>query len=180
MCVRKIEDLKNQVREMPLPERLQAARTMIERMSSEGRPPRMSIPVRHCDEDFFIVTTLEDAASLAEENSKLEEELTNLRAMIDTPHTGDFLTALPLEAAHQIKRWGTAHDEGKTPFDWFWLVGYLAQKAAAAAVAGDEEKAKHHAISTAACMLNWFRRLTGDDLTFQPGTDAPVGEAEVV
>lgn len=107
----------------------------------------------------------------AERIAELEAEVQRLTLLIDTPHTADFMQAVPLEAAHQIKRWGNDHDEGKTPFDWFWLVGYLAQKAAAAAVAGDIEKAKHHTISTAACMLNWHRRLTGDETTFQPGTD---------
>lgn len=107
---------------------------------------------------------------------QLEMEIQRLMNLIDTPHTEDFMQAVPLEAAHQIKRWGVEHDEGKTPFDWFWLVGYLAQKAATAAVNGDLEKAKHHTISTAACMLNWYRRLTGDDETFQPGIEIPKGE----
>jgi hypothetical protein len=100
-------------------------------------------------------------------------EIGRLTSLIDTPHTSDFLKAVPLEAAHQIKRWGVEHDEGKQPEDWFWLVGYLAGKALHAAKTGDIEKAKHHTISTAACMLNWHRRLTGDDATFQPGINSP-------
>ena len=67
-----------------------------------------------------------------------------------------------LEAAHQIDRWGADHDAGKTPWDWFWTVGYLAQKAASAALAGDTDKAKHHTISTSALLLNWHRRLSGE------------------
>lgn len=98
-------------------------------------------------------------------------ELERLEKLIDTPHTDDWLHAVPLEAAHQVKRWGVEHDAGKTPLDWFWLIGYLAQKAATSALVGDVEKAKHHTISTAAVLLNWFRRLTGDDETFQPGID---------
>lgn len=108
---------------------------------------------------------------LEAERDALREEVARLAGLIDTPHTDDWLRAVPLEAAHQVKRWGVKHDVGKTPFDWFWLIGYLAQKAASSAVAGDTEKAKHHTISTAAVLLNWFRRLTGDDTTFQPGID---------
>lgn len=83
------------------------------------------------------------------------------REIINTPETADFMAAVPIEAAHQRDRWGSSHDAGKTPFDWFWLVGYLAQKAAAAAVAGDIEKAKHHTISTAAALANWHAALKG-------------------
>lgn len=109
--------------------------------------------------------------ALEVERDDLKDENERLLSTINTPHTDDFLTAVPLEAAHQISRWGTAHDVGKTPLDWFWLVGYLAQKAATACLSNDVEKAKHHTISTAAVLLNWFRRLTGDDTSFQPGID---------
>jgi len=85
-----------------------------------------------------------------------------LRAeIINTPETADFMAGVPLEAVHQRERWGAGHDAGKTPFDWFWLVGYLAQKAASSAVAGDTEKAKHHTISTAAALANWHAQLSG-------------------
>ena len=83
------------------------------------------------------------------------------REIINAPETADFMAGVPIEAAHQRERWGSSHDAGKTPFDWFWLVGYLAQKAASAAVAGDVEKAKHHTISTAAALANWHAALMG-------------------
>jgi hypothetical protein len=60
--VSKLDELKARVRETPLVDRLDQARTMISKMCKEGRPPKMSIPVQHDDEDFFISTTLEDAA----------------------------------------------------------------------------------------------------------------------
>ncbi len=81
--------------------------------------------------------------------------------IINTPETADFMAGVPLEAAHQRERWGVSHDGGKTPFDWFWLIGYLAQKAASAQVAGDAEKALHHTISTAAALANWHAQITG-------------------
>lgn len=90
------------------------------------------------------------------------EEVDRLRALINTPATADFIEAVPLEAAHQIERWGPDHDAGKSPWDWFWTCGYLAGKAAQAALTGDLEKAKHHTVTTAALMLNWHRRLAGE------------------
>lgn len=89
--------------------------------------------------------------------------------IINTPETADFMAGVPLEAAHQRERWGVDHDQGKSPFDWFWLIGYLAQKAADAAVRGDTEKALHHTISTAAALANWHASLSGRDSRFQPG-----------
>jgi hypothetical protein len=103
--------------------------------------------------------------------AQLEAEIARLNLLINTPHTDDFMTAVPLEAAHQIERWGIEHDRGKDPEAWFWLLGYLAGKALHHAKAGNVEKAKHHTISSAAVMLNWFRHMTGDETTFQPGSD---------
>ena len=65
----KLEILKARVRETPLAERLKRSRSMIAKMCSEGRPPCMSIPVRHEDEDFYISTTLEDALAAMEQKS---------------------------------------------------------------------------------------------------------------
>lgn len=90
-------------------------------------------------------------------------------AVINTPETANFMEAVPLEAAFQREKWGAAHDAGKTPFDWFWLIGYLAQKAADAAVRGDVEKAKHHTISTAAALANWHAALAGTVSDMRPG-----------
>jgi hypothetical protein len=55
------EELKAQLRETPLMERLKQSREMIGKMCSEGRPPKMTIPVQWYDEAFFISTTLKDA-----------------------------------------------------------------------------------------------------------------------
>jgi len=105
----------------------------------------------------------------------LLEECRKLEARINSPITATFLDGVQIEAAHQIGRWGPAHDRGKTPFDWFWLVGYLAQKAATASVSGDIEKALHHTISTAAALLSWHaymldgpptRKLSGSEALF--------------
>jgi hypothetical protein len=52
------------VRQIPLIDRLEICRIAIGRMCSEGRPPKMSIPVQWDDEDFFICTTLEDAKAI--------------------------------------------------------------------------------------------------------------------
>jgi hypothetical protein len=100
---------------------------------------------------------------------ELTAEIVRLSALLNTPEVEDFAKGAVLEAAHQRERWGASHDAGKTPFDWFWLVGYLAQKAATSAVAGDTEKARHHTISTAAALANWHLALTGKDTAMRPG-----------
>lgn len=94
----------------------------------------------------------------------------------DTPEVVDFAKAVQLEAWHQRDRWGADHDTGKTPFDWFWLVGYLAQKAATAQVAGDADKALHHTISTAAALANWHLAIAGVHSAMRPGIAQPSAE----
>lgn len=89
--------------------------------------------------------------------AELEEQLT----IINTPEIHDFIKAVPLEAQHQRGRWGTDHDSGKLPADWFWLIGYLAGKALAAHIAGNTEKALHHTISSAAALCNWHSAILG-------------------
>jgi hypothetical protein len=96
-----------------------------------------------------------------------------LEHLINAPEIGNFLEGVRLEAAHQVERWGADHDEGKDPASWFWLLGYLAGKALAAAIAGDLEKALHHTISTAAACLNWHARLTGTRTAMRPGIAPP-------
>ena len=56
------EILEARVREEDLLTRLEKCQAMIGKMCSEGRAPKMSIPVQHTDEDFYICTTLRDAA----------------------------------------------------------------------------------------------------------------------
>jgi hypothetical protein len=102
------------------------------------------------------------------------EECERLTKLLNTPEVDDFAKGAVLEAAHQRERWAADHDVGKTPFDWFWLVGYLAQKAATSAVNGDAEKARHHTISTAAALANWHLALSGTDTRMVPGAPLPI------
>lgn len=95
--------------------------------------------------------------------------LSELRFLLNTPETEDFDKGVPLEATHQMQRWGAAHDAGKNPEDWFWLVGYLAGKALSAFKAGDTEKAKHHCISTAAALRNWHKAIASGNSAMRPG-----------
>jgi hypothetical protein len=99
-------------------------------------------------------------------------ELHALKSIINTPETEDFDKGVPLEATHQIQRWGAAHDAGKQPEDWFWLCGYLAGKALSSFKAGDVEKAKHHCISTAAAMRNWHKAIATGESAMRPGISA--------
>jgi hypothetical protein len=88
---------------------------------------------------------------------------------INTPETEDFIQGVIVEAAHQRDRWPSVHDAGKTPADWFWLVGYVAGKALHAAVTGNMEKMKHHIITTAAVLLNWHLQVIGKNREMRPG-----------
>ncbi|HEY4118376.1 MAG TPA: hypothetical protein VGM56_10990 [Byssovorax sp.] len=87
------------------------------------------------------------------------------------PELEDFASAVVAEAAHQRVRWGTPHDGGKAPADWFWLLGYLSGKALAAAIAGDRNKAAHHTISSAAALANWHAALRGASTEMRPGSE---------
>lgn len=100
-------------------------------------------------------------AKLRAEDAKLRAEVERLTRLINTPELRDFSEAVNREAAHQRDRWGSAHDAGKTPADWFWLLGYLAGKALHATAAGDIDKALHHTISSAAALANWHAALLG-------------------
>jgi len=99
-------------------------------------------------------------------------ELRELKDLLNTPETSDFDKGVPLEATHQIQRWGAAHDDGKQPEDWFWLCGYLAGKALSSFKAGDVEKAKHHCISTAAAMRNWHKAIATGESVMRPEISA--------
>lgn len=107
----------------------------------------------------------------------LLDEVRKLDARINSPITDDFLKGVRYEAAHQVGRWGAPHDRGKSPLDWFWLVGFLAQKATHAAQQADLDKALHHTISTAAALLNWHAQLCGQavdpDAPMSVRTDNP-------
>lgn len=96
-------------------------------------------------------------------------ELRELKHLLNNPETKDFDKGVPLEATHQIQRWGAAQDAGKSPEDWFWLCGYLAGKALSAMKLGDADKAKHHCISTAAVMRNWHKAIESGQSEMRPG-----------
>lgn len=92
---------------------------------------------------------------------QLFDHIEYMEGLLNTPEVDDFLDGVRIEAAHQEKRWGSEHDEAKTPGDWFWLIGYLAGKALRAALDGDNEKHMHHCISTGAGLANWHRHAVG-------------------
>lgn len=56
-------------------------------------------------------------------------ERQRLESIINSPELIDFPKAVHLEAVHQEVRWGTEDREGKTPADWFRLVGHLSTRA---------------------------------------------------
>lgn len=109
------------------------------------------------------------------EAGKARAEVERLKLLLNTPETENFVVAVVREAGHQVERWGSDHDAGKAPADWFWLVGYLAGKALTAAVLGGLEKAKHHCISSAAALANWHATLSGIATSMRPGIIPPEG-----
>lgn len=117
--------------------------------------------LRHEREQDGLTVTVDAGPAL--------EALAELRRKINTPELENFTEGVTLEALHQRERWGSTHDAGKTPADWFWLIGYLAQKALYAELAGDRDKALHHCISTAAALANWHAAIRGDDNSLRPG-----------
>jgi len=118
--------------------------------------------------------------SALERVAKLEAENVRLEAIINTPELASFSTGVALEAVHQRERWGSEHDAGKEPSDWYWLLGYLGGKALAAHLAGNREKALHHTISSAAVLANWHAAIMGTHTAMRPGIDgqAVVGNGE--
>ncbi len=120
---------------------------------------------RDPDDEERLILALDAALTAA------EARIAELEKMISAPHNADWFDGVKIEAAHQTERWGASHDAGKAPADWFWLIGYLAQKAMTAHQAGDTGKATHHTISTGAAMLNWYRAITGQSDAMRPGID---------
>lgn len=111
------------------------------------------------------------AAPGVQDAAELRAEVDRLNAIINTPQADDFLRAASIEAEHQRQRWPSEHDAGKTPADWFWLIGYLAGKALHAHGAGNAEKAEHHIITTAAACANWHLAVFGKT-NMRPGIAA--------
>lgn len=103
----------------------------------------------------------------------------DLDAMVNNPHTDEFLPAVKLEAAHQRDRWGDAHGRGKSAENWFWLVGYLAGKCLRAVITGDREKALHHTISSAAALANWYEAIKRDTTGTGIGQDNDIKPVEI-
>ena len=88
-------------------------------------------------------------------------------SQVNTPEIKDFLSAVENEALHQRTRWGSEHDAGKTDQDWFWLIGYLAQKPLYPGCTPD--KSLHHMVAAAAACLNWHAHKMGVFTKMRPG-----------
>lgn len=102
----------------------------------------------------------------------LSVALRGAEAKLNTPELHDFVNGAVAEAQHQRERWGTDHDEGKTPLDWLWLVAYLCTKATQAERYGDTDKYLHHIITAAAALANWHSHATGANTRMRPGSGA--------
>ncbi|WP_313010699.1 hypothetical protein [Brevundimonas sp.] len=142
--------------------------------------PRMIALCREYADAVQLAAIIDASRARAADTDRvreLEAKVAELEDALNTPEVEDFAKAIVSEAQHQRQRWGASHDAGKAPLDWFWLIGYLAQKAATAHSAGDDFKAKHHTISTAAALANWHAAIAGDHNGMRPGIDTPAIEA---
>lgn len=73
-------ELNARIREVPLLERLDRSNSMIAKMCSERRPPKMTIPVQWYDEDYFICLTVKDAKESLASN---QAQIAALREKLD-------------------------------------------------------------------------------------------------
>ncbi len=118
------------------------------------------------------------AKEAATELNSMRLQLQEAEEKLNTPEIVDFVCGAVREAQHQRSRWGSDHDTGKQPEDWFWLLGYLAGKCLAAQKSGDRDKALHHTISTAAALANWHAFMLGQT-NMRPGIIPPNIDAAV-
>jgi hypothetical protein len=118
---RTFEDLKQQVREMPLDQRLQRARDMIGKMCKEKRPPRMSIPLQHYDEDFFISTTLDDARAARSLPNDQAGVVRLLELIYASMSTEPGRSGGPDELLRWVREWAIEKMGGGEDEGWAWL-----------------------------------------------------------
>ena len=74
----RLEEMEARVHETPLADRLEKCRVIVGKLCSDGRPPKMTIPVQWDDEDFFMSVTMKDAITAikrVEELIKLVREV---------------------------------------------------------------------------------------------------------
>jgi hypothetical protein len=112
------------------------------------------------------------AEKLLADAGRYTDEIARLTALLNEPITAYFIEGVKVEIAHQVLRWGEAHDRSKSAEAWYWLVAYLAGKALRCAIEGDREKALHHTISTAAALGNWHKAIIADETVIGLGEDA--------
>jgi hypothetical protein len=193
-----------------------------ERLSEEFFGPEGPLTPAHCEEEAARWATFNDDDHWAFSHGErfewsekgedyaiavmritaplpFEAEVARLDALINNPHTNDFIEAVRTEAAHQLERWGIDHDAGKTDEDWFWLIGYLAGKALHTPIRKDladppdvehrqatqdgeinlsvealREKQLHRIITVAAAALNWHAAVSQTDNRMRPGIETPI------
>jgi hypothetical protein len=100
-----------------------------------------------------------ETALLRDQVAAISAENAALHDVMNTPVVEPFAEAVVSEAQHQRLRHGDEHDASKSPYDWFWTLGYLSGKAARAHAEGDHAAALHHTVTSAALLAHWHRQL---------------------
>ncbi|MCQ0031504.1 hypothetical protein [Burkholderia glumae] len=146
------------------------------RDGAQDLPPLPWPALPHGQYDHFSASQMQQYAGLARANEQSEVE--RLLAIIRTPHNDEFYQGVSIEEEYQRQLHGVDLTDGR--FDWtqyFWVAGYLLNKALAACISGEGngEKAKHHLVTTAALLKNWHNALTG-----KPAASVQASSASVV
>jgi hypothetical protein len=121
--------------------------------------------------DVYVVQKPPKASPLEAENAKLWQEINRLNLLINSPQTESFVEAVRVEAAHQVRYWGTARDANKRTEDWVTMIVCLLGKAFN--FNGDRDKLLQHVITLAAICLNWHSRIIAPR-----SGDGPVNDKE--
>lgn len=143
-------------------------------MEHDALVERSVLAMSYAEDDLKLWEHIEPTCPMLVAVHKLRLRSNAMEKLLNTPEIEDYAKAVVAEAQHQRHRWGSEHDEGKEPADWYWLVGYLGGKCLAAALAGDVNKALNHAISTSAVLANWHAAILGQT-DMRPGIETPKG-----
>lgn len=135
--------------------------------------------IEHAQNEDIMDLVLSCEAMMVRLDKELHDERMEhnlLKELLSRPEIDEFYDGVVLESAHQRQRWGDAHDRSKSAENWFWLVGYLSGKALRSAIEGDQAKARHHTISSAAALFQWWKAIK--ESTDGVGADADLARLD--
>lgn len=133
----------------------EAANTRVVQLGKHEDTRHMDVCVLRCDVGAAYWNSTEPDPK--PDFTNIRTELEELQRLLNTPEIEDFLKGVQVEAAHQRKRWGDAHDEMKRPGDWAMLFSAVLGKLARAVWNNERSKYLHHLITLSAIAFNCHR-----------------------